>query len=383
MWTDKQESPDVNKVFVYSIILLLGTQAVAMAGSLGWAPPGPYPSARNCQPVRFDQPDAIAVDRTGDIYIANASGPNAVQEVTADGTIRTLLNRGLEPIKSGRYFGLSLAVGPRGDLFIAVLHRGTVERLNADGTLTVVAGKPGDRRLVDGAASVARLNAPNAIAFDPRGVIYVADTRTVRKIASDGSVSTLAGSPHGKSPHESALTVPYFNNGQGSRAVFLSADAIAVDAFGNVYVADNYDGRMEGQFIDLGLLREVTAAGLVRTIAGTINYNGTDFDGVGAKASFSHLSGVAISDDKNLYVTEPISGSIRKISSRGVVTTIWTQSSVSSTGLIAPTGVAISSNKGIFIVDDFATVATTDETPYWLHRIINGDLQTLCRNSRR
>lgn len=374
----------MHKIFVRFIILFLGAQAVAMAGSLEWAPPGPYPSANTCQPVRFDQPDAVAIDRTGDIYIANASGPNAVQEVTVGkGTIRTLLNRRLEPIKSGQYFGFSLAVGPRGDLFVAVQNRGTIERVNADGTLTVVAGKAGDRRLVDGSSSVARLRAPNAIAIDPRGVIYVADTRTIRKITSDGSVLTLAGSLYSKRPRHSASTVPYFKDGRESRAVFLSANAIAVDAFGNVYVADSYDGRVDGQLIDLGLLREVTAAGLVRTIAGTLDYNGTDFDGVGAKASFSHLSGVAISADGNLYVTEPISGSVRKISSRGVVTTIWTQSSVSSTGLIAPTGVAIGSGNGIFVVDDFATVATTEETPYWLHRIVNGDLQTLCRNSRR
>ena len=353
-----------------------------MAGTLHWAPPGLYPSKSACRPIRFDQPEAVAVDAKGDIYIANAIGPNAVQEVTPEGSIRTPLNRQLEPFKSGRYFGLSLAVGSSGNVFVAVQYRGTVERLNGDGSLTVVAGKAGDRRFVDGASSDARLKAPNAIAIDPRGVVYIADTGAIRKIAADGSVSTVAGTPGGNATNQDALARPYFKNGSGSRAVFLSANAIAVDSSENVYVADSYAGRMDGQLVALGLLREVSAAGVVHTVAGTLNYNGNDFDGVGPEASFSELSGVAVFPDGSVYVTEPSSGSVRKITHSGAVTTIWTQSIASSTGLIAPSGVAAGRNKALFIVDDLAAIATTDKTPYWLHRLVNGELQTLCRESR-
>lgn len=97
------------------------------------------------------------MDREHNIYIAEEAGPNVVQELTAGGTgiLRNVLSRRVEPIKSGHYFGLSLAIGPNGSLYLAIKRRGTVERLNENGTLTVVAGQPGDKELVDGPASEA------------------------------------------------------------------------------------------------------------------------------------------------------------------------------------------------------------------------------------
>jgi len=373
----------VNKLTACSALLFLATHAVATAGALGWAPVGPYPSKSNCQPVSFDQPDAVAVDKSGDIYIGNESGPAALQEVTAS-TIRTILDRRMEPIKSGHYFGLSLAMSPGGSLFLAVRQRGTVEKLNPNGTTTVFTGKPGDRRLLDGDRINARLRSPGAIAIGPDGVIYVADTRTIRKIVPNGSITTLAGDPHARNPHQCYRGCPYAVNGRGAHAVFMSPNGIAVSPSGDIYVADGYNGDVEGQAASLGVIRKVTPGGDVSTLAGTVSTTGGDIDGQGANASFDYVSGIAVASLSNIYVTEPFAASVRRINPDGRVSTVVSVSAPGylSTNINAPTGIAVTSLGSLVVVDDIAVQgleSLTERHVYWLHRIKAGKLQTLCR----
>lgn len=374
----------MTKTTISSAILLLLCSAVVRAGILAWAPVEPYPVKGDCQPISFDQPDAIAVDKADNIYIANETGPNAVQEISViAGTIRTLLSRSAEPIESGHYFGISLALGPKGDLFLAVKQRGTVERLNSDDTLTLIAGKPGDRHLVDGPKSQARLNAPNAIAIRDDGMIYVADTRTIRKIRSDGSIATLAGNPNARNPNHCYEGCPYVADAQGRHAVFMSPNGIAVDANGNIYVADGYDGEVEGQAASIGLLRKVTARGDVSTVAGTLNTTSGDFDDVGARADFDYVFGVAVDSSANIYVTEPFKAAVRKIDADRRVSTVIAERSPSylSTGLMDPAGIAVSDHNSLFVIDDLALPglsSLTAQRSYWLHHVVNGTLQTLC-----
>lgn len=371
--------------FASAIALLLGLPAIATAGSLNWGLAGSYPTKNGCQPISFDQPDAIAVDQSDDIYIANEAGPSAVQELAAGGTetIRTVLSRSIEPIKSGHYFGLSLAFGPKGALYLAVKDRGTVERLNANGTLTVVAGKPGNRELVDGPASKARLKAPNAIAIGPHGTIYVADTRTIRKIEPDGSVTTLAGNPYATNPHPVEGGAPWYRDRRGRHAVFMSPNGIAVDGHGNLFSADGYAGEDEGQADDVGVIRKIARDGTVSTLAGSILFNGDDLDGVGANANFGdNIFGIALDRDGDIYITEPMAPSIRRVDSDGRVDTVIKAEGPGndrSTGLINPTGIAVDSRGAIFVVDNYAIEPVPAEPVDWLHRFVGGRLETLCK----
>lgn len=369
--------------FALAMVLLLGLPALASAGSLSWAPAGPYPTKSSCQPISFHEPDAIAVDRLGNIYIGNEDGSDAVQEVTtgARATIRTLLTRNIE----GDYYGLSLAVGPEGRLYIAFKERGTIERLDADGTLTVIAGKPGERQLVDGPASKARLKAPNAIAVGEDGTIYVADAQTIRKVNPDGSITTLAGDPHAKNPNRCYEGCPYAVDGRGRHAVFMSPNGIAVDAVGNVYVADGYDEQVEGQAASIGLIRKVTSRGDVSTVAGNLNTTSGDFDDVGAKADFDYVLGIAVDSSNDIYVAEPFKASIRKIDIDQRVSTVITESSPSylSTGLIEPAGIAAASGDSLFVTDDIALQglpSLSAKRVYWLHHLARGKLETLCED---
>ena len=365
------------------VIPILLCSALARGGSLEWAPTGPYPAKGACQPISFDQPDAIAVDKADDIYIANEVGPDAVQEINVTaGTIRTLLSRSSGAIGSEDYYGISLALGPEGNLFLAVKARGTLEMLHAGGTLTLVAGRPGDRKLVDGPASRGRLNAPKAIAIGSDGTIYVADTRTIRKIGRDGAITTLAGRPNAKI--SDAQGHPYFANGRARHAVFMSLNGLAVGRHGEIYVADSYAGDEEGQDVAIGVVRQV-AHGSVNTIAGTIDTTGSsDTDGVGEEAVFGSIHGIAIPSSGVLYVTEPSNGigSIRRIGSDAAVTTVARSphtGDVRTTGLINPAGIAVSSNGILYVTDDFEDPDFADLQVKWLHRVVGNKLETLCR----
>ena len=118
---------------------------------------------------------------------------------------------------------------------------------------TTFAGAAAEPGSADGPGSAARFSYPSAVAVDSTGNLYVADwgNSTIRKITSAGVVSTIAGSPG----------VVGWADGTGSAARFRFPTGIAVDASGNVYVAD----------FGNNMIRKITAAGEVTTLAGTLN----------------------------------------------------------------------------------------------------------------
>ena len=123
-------------------------------------------------------------------------------------------------------------------------------------------------------------------------------------------------------------------NGTGSAAQFSSPSGVAVDSSGNIYVADsrNY------------AIREVTPAGAVTTFAGQIGVSGNQ-NGSGTGAQFGVLGGIAIDTSNNLYVTDATNGTVRKITSGGVVSTLV------SGGLNQPAGLAVDSSGNVYVAD--------------------------------
>jgi sugar lactone lactonase YvrE len=182
------------------------------------------------------------------------------------------------------------------------------------------------------------------IAVDAGDNVYVADmnNNTIRKITSEGVVTTLAGTA-GKQGH---------SDGTGAAASFVDPEGIAVDTSGNVYVADTFNDT----------IRKITPGGVVTTLAGTAGTTGSA-DGAGTAASFYEPEGIAVDASGNIYVADNGNSLIRKITPAGVVTTIIGApgNATASTGLLpasiyAPQYVAVDSTGNLYITVPYAVL---------------------------
>ncbi len=188
-------------------------------------------------------------------------------------------------------------------------------------------------------ASTATFNHPFGIAHDVAGNFYVTDQlgNTVRKITAQGRVITLAGNGR-----------PNSVDGTGNAAGFEAPSGIVQDPLGNLYVTDNGSG----------LIRKVTPAGVVTTIAGN-NMGFTETDGKGIAASFYNPVGITIDPQGNLYVADQGSGRIRKIDTGYNVTTIAGHSPgyADGRGTVAsfngPSGITIDAQGNLFVCDNY------------------------------
>src|SRR5271167_4313112 len=163
------------------------------------------PPDQSCKAVLFEQPRAIAIDHDNNIYVTNEKGAHALQKIEPNGTITTLVDRTAENLKGQAYVNLSLAIDRTGQITLGVGGRGTIERLMKDGALMILAGQPGKKGMVDGPADKAEFKAIAAVAAGPDGDIYVADSRTIRRLSTDRVVSTLAGDEHSKVDYRDGL----------------------------------------------------------------------------------------------------------------------------------------------------------------------------------
>jgi len=180
--------------------------------------------------------------------------------------------------------------------------------------VTVLAGSHPDSGVgtsVDGTGISASFTSPSSVALDAAGNLYVCDANLIREISPAGVVTTLAGN-----------IAPGFADGPAKLASFNGPRGIAVDASGNVYIADSGNNR----------IRKILPSGLVFTLAG--NGQAGFANGSGGAASFNSPYGIAVDALGNLYVSEWGNRQIRKITAGGAVTTYFSP-------ITAPLGIAV------------------------------------------
>lgn len=289
-------------------------------------------------------PVGLAINTSGDLYIANLG--NVILRMTANGLVNTFAGTYATSGTTNatgtaaRFNGSSsLVFDSSGNSFITDTYNYTIRKMTSAGVVTTFAGLAGTGASVDGTAGSARFMGPSGIAIDASGNLYVADAGTkIRKITPAAVVTTFAGSGSNGSA-----------DGTGTAASFYGVQGLAVDTSGNVYAAD----------VSNNIIRKITSAGVVTTLAGTAGVSGSA-DGTGASASFNFPSGIAIDSSGNLYVPDNNNYTIRKITSTGVVTTFAGTAGQtgqrdgvgSSARFRYLRGITIDSSNNLYITDD-------------------------------
>lgn len=173
-----------------------------------------------------------------------------------------------------------VSVDASSNVYVADTENDRIRKITPAGVVTTLAGST--RGNADGTGAAAQFSDPIGVAIDGAGNLFVADTSNyrIRKVTPAGQVTTVAGSTFG------------YADGTGTAAQFGWVQAVAVDATGNLYVAD----------FDNYRIRKITPAGVVTTLAGSGNAVSTD--GTGASASFNGPMGIAASSAGYLYVAD-------------------------------------------------------------------------------
>ncbi len=300
----------------------------------------------------------MAVDAAGNLYIADTSNTR-IRKVDTDGNITTFAGNG--SYGAGGDGGAAsaaqlsaprgVAVDGSGNIYIADTGNHRIRKVDSEGAITTVAGSGARGFSGDGGtATAAWLTDPNGVAVDGSGNIYIADTgnHRIRKVDSEGAITTVAGSgAWGFSG----------DGGAAAAAQLRGPRGVAVDAAGNLYIADTNNHRIRRVVsITLALtdyFRIVTAAG-----SETSGFGGDG--GAAAAAQLREPNGVAVDGSGNIYIADTNNHRIRKVDSGGAITTVAGSGTSGFGGdggaaaaaqLREPGGAAVDSAGNLYIAD--------------------------------
>jgi sugar lactone lactonase YvrE len=302
-------------------------------------------------------PNDVTLDASGNMYISDGGlycggpGGNTVRKVNPDGIITTVAGTGHfgfsgdggPATKAQLNLPLAVAVDREGNLYIADADNHRVRKVDKEGIITTIAGTGKKDYSGDGGpATSAQLIGPVGLAFDDGGNLHVADTFSVRKIDRSGTITTVAGTGR----------AGFSGDGGPATEAKLTAGDVAFDASGNLYIADDDNHRIRKVGKD-GIIHTVAGSGKKghsgdggpATKAALNGPSSVDFDKEGNLFITCHGTSVVRKVDKNGTITTiaGTSGQQGFNREKGPARKVW---------LNEPIGLFVDDDAGVLYISD-------------------------------
>src|SRR5579883_438001 len=333
-------------VLLFILGSIAGAQPYLISTFAGGAEPPAFSLATN---TSFDAPSGVATDAAGNVYFTTSycvfklDGRGSVSRVAGNRRFGYSGDGG--PALSaevGLGGSTGLTVDGQGNLLVSDYTR--VRRVSPSGIIATIVGTGAGALGVafgdGGPATAARLTAPDGLALDGQGNLYIADWNIVRKVSPAGIITTVAGTGKGGFSGD---------GGPAVTAQLSNVKGLALDQPGNLYIADYSNGR----------IRRVAPDGTIMTVAG----GGTAGVGDGSPSTQATLSfprGVAVDGQGNLYISQQTGARVRKVSTDGIITTVAGNGRAGFSGdggpgtsaqLYSPSGIALDGAGNLYIAD--------------------------------
>jgi uncharacterized protein (TIGR03437 family) len=299
----------------------------------------------------LDGPQSVSIDASGNLYIADTFN-NRIRKLAPSGIITTIAGNGTAGYSgdggsatgASLYLPTGVATDTAGNVYVADYQNNRVRKVTPGGTISTVAGNgvagfSGD----GGPATRASLSNPANLAIGPNGTLYIADfnNNRVRAVSPGGTITTIAGNGF----------PTYSGDGGAAAAAGLSGPvALALDATGNLFIADDFNNR----------IRKVTTSGLITTVAGSNNAGFSGDGGQATSASLNEPDGITVDSAGNLYLSDQLNERVRKVSPAGTITTFAGNGHFSFSGdggqatsaaLFYTSDVTVDANGNLYVVD--------------------------------
>ncbi|HEX3798591.1 MAG TPA: Calx-beta domain-containing protein [Verrucomicrobiae bacterium] len=297
--------------------------------------------------ARFNRPEGVAVDSSGNVYVSD-TGNATIRKISSAGVVTTFAGT---PGKLGSSDGVgtnatfntpyNLSMDTAGNIYVAEYGNDLIRKISPSANVTTLAGQAGGAFEMDGAGNQAAFYYPTGIATDTNGTVFVTDSygETVRQVTSGGIVTTIAGlnSERGST------------DGVGAAALFNGPQSVAIDAGGNLYIADVLNAN----------IRKVAPGGVVTTLTGLSRII-DNVDGPLATARFGEPTGLTADKSGNVFVVDENNNNVRKIGADGIVMTIAGKATVAGNSADGIGQAALFASPQAITVDNFGDLYVAD-----------------------
>jgi sugar lactone lactonase YvrE len=270
----------------------------------------------------LEPPTGVAVDAAGNLFIADYWN-NWIRKVDTNGIITTVVGDdyygysgdGGPATNASLYYPGGGAVDTAGNLFIADTFNLRIRMVSTNGIIMTVAGNGSGGFSDDGGpATNAPLNSPYGVAVDTAGNLFIADTYNcrIREVSTNGIITTVAGSsgvyPAIASSGTGNLLADSGDGGPATNAWLDRPYGVAVDAYGNLFIADTYNYRI-CQVGTNGIITTVAGCGMGYPVYGSYSGDG----GPAINANLNYTYGVAVDPSGNLFIADTANNRVRKV----------------------------------------------------------------------